>query len=109
MISNYELDESSKSMNSTLHGVRPRSNRATVTGSLNLLRPALPGFTNSTPDLSLIHISGKMLANDRWRRLPGPETRQFRALLDLRHCPPGFGLYFLGGHGNLQRLLATFC
>jgi hypothetical protein len=53
-------------------------------------------------------VAGKMLANDRRRRLAGPETRQLRALLDRRHRPARFGLYFLGGHGNLQRVLATF-
>jgi hypothetical protein len=49
-----------------------------------------------------------MLTDNRGWGLPGPETRQLRAPLDLRHCPAGFSLNFLDRHGNFQRVLATF-
>ena len=72
------------------------------------LEPVVQVFRDEALQDLLPDLAGKLLADDRGGRLPGPETRQLGTLLDLGHRPAGFGLHFLNGHGDLQRVLATF-
>jgi hypothetical protein len=59
------------------------------------LEPVVQVFGDEGVQHLFPDIADKMLPDDRWGRLPGPETRQFRALLDLGYGPAGFGLHFL--------------
>ena len=88
-------------MNSTAHGTRPKSSRATVTGSLNRRRPALPGLTNNTPPRSrsrrLVRMPGHHHAEPGRRRV---EIQFVHVMQDVDECAANLGNGCRGQRGR---------